>query len=35
MQDIKYGLDVLDNSKDNELLYQLKLPFNKNIKTDY
>jgi sterol desaturase/sphingolipid hydroxylase (fatty acid hydroxylase superfamily) len=35
MKDIKYGLDVLDNSKDNELLYQLKLPFNKNIKTDY
>lgn len=35
MKEIKYGLDVLDNSKHNELMYQLKLPFNKNIKTDY
>jgi len=28
-------LDVLDNQRDQELLYQLKMPFNKNIKTDY
>ena len=35
MSDIKYGLDVLDNQRDQELLYQLKIPFNKNIKSDY
>ena len=35
MSEIKYGLDVLDNQRDQELLYQLKMPFNKNIKTDY
>jgi sterol desaturase/sphingolipid hydroxylase (fatty acid hydroxylase superfamily) len=35
MSEIKYGLDVLDNQSDQELLYQLKIPFNKNIKTDY
>jgi len=34
MSEIKYGLDVLDNHRDKELLYQLKIPFNKNIKTD-
>jgi hypothetical protein len=32
---VKYGLDVLDNSKDLDLAYQLKLPLNNNIKTDY
>jgi len=32
---IKYGLDVVDNSKSNDLEYQIKLPFNKDIKTDY
>ncbi|MBN8575842.1 MAG: sterol desaturase family protein [Cytophagales bacterium] len=32
---IKYGLDVLDNSKDESLGYQFGLPFNKTIKTDY
>lgn len=32
---IKYGLDVVDNSKSADLAYQLKLPFNKDIKTDY
>ena len=35
MSEIKYGLDVLDNQRDQDLLYQLKMPFNKNIKTDY
>lgn len=32
---IKYGLDVVDNSKSADLGYQIKLPFNKDIKTDY
>ncbi|OQP50466.1 sterol desaturase [Niastella yeongjuensis] len=32
---LKYGLDVLDGKTDESLGYQLKLPFNKNIKTDY
>ena len=35
MSEIKYGLDVLDNQRDQDLLYQLKMPFNNNIKTDY
>jgi hypothetical protein len=35
MSEIQYGLDVLDNNKDESLSYQLKVPFNKNIKTDY
>ena len=35
MQDIQYGLDVVDNTKDLDLGYQLKMPFNKEIKTDY
>ncbi|MCK0132223.1 sterol desaturase family protein [Flavobacteriaceae bacterium F08102] len=32
---IVYGLDVLDAKDDEDLSYQLKLPFNKTIKTDY
>ena len=32
---LRYGLDVLDDETDEKLMYQLKLPFNKNIKTDY
>ena len=32
---IKYGLDVLDDSTDEDVKYQFKIPFNKNIKTDY
>lgn len=32
---IKYGLDVVDNSRSEDLAYQIKLPFNKDIKTDY
>jgi sterol desaturase/sphingolipid hydroxylase (fatty acid hydroxylase superfamily) len=35
MSSIQYGLDVVDNSKDQNLGYQLKMPFNKAIKTDY
>ncbi len=32
---IKYGLDVLDDSTSNDIMYQLKVPFDKSIKTDY
>ena len=35
MSEITYGLDVLDNSKDQSLAYQLKAPFDKSIKADY
>jgi sterol desaturase/sphingolipid hydroxylase (fatty acid hydroxylase superfamily) len=34
MDQIKYGLDVLDNAKDESFAYQMNLPFNRNIKTD-
>lgn len=32
---IKYGLDVLEDERDQDIAYQLKLPINKSIKTDY
>lgn len=32
---VVYGLDVLDDSRDKDVLYQFKVPFNKEIKTDY
>lgn len=32
---VEYGLDVLDSSTDQDVLYQFKIPFDKNIKTDY
>jgi len=32
---IKYGLDVLDPKKDENVGYQFGLPFNKSVKTDY
>lgn len=32
---VKYGLDVVDGSKDENIAYQFKLPFDKSIKTDY
>lgn len=32
---VVYGLDVLDDSKDESLAYQFKVPFNKEINTDY
>jgi sterol desaturase/sphingolipid hydroxylase (fatty acid hydroxylase superfamily) len=32
---IRYGLDVLDDSKDEDIAYQMQLPFDKRIKTDY
>ena len=31
---VKYGLDMMDGSKDENILYQLKVPFSKEIKTD-
>lgn len=34
-KDIKYGLDVLEDEHSNELGYQLKVPFDKSIKTNY
>ena len=34
-RNLKYGLDVLDNSKDQDLSFQLKIPFDNSIKTDY
>lgn len=32
---IHYGLDVLDGAKDENIAYQLKIPANRAIKTDY
>jgi len=32
---VQYGLDVLDDSTDEDVLYQFKVPFDKSIKTDY
>lgn len=32
---IRYGLDVLEDKPDEDILYQFKLPFDKSIKTDY
>lgn len=34
-QSIRYGLDVTDASKSDSLAYQIKLPFDKDLKTDY
>jgi len=34
-KNLRYGLDVLDDSTDENLGYQLKIPFDKTIKTDY
>ncbi len=31
---IKFGIDTLDERRDEDLSYQLGLPFNKNIITD-
>ncbi len=35
VEKLHYGLDVLDNSRDEDLSFQLKIPFDKTIKTDY
>ena len=32
---IVYGLDVLPSEKSSDIAFQLKVPFDKNIKTDY
>jgi len=32
---VVYGLDVLDDTRDEDLLYQLKVPFDNSVKTDY
>lgn len=32
---VKYGLDVLEDATDEDVRYQFKIPFDKNIKTDY
>jgi len=32
---IRYGLDVLEDKPDEDIIYQMKLPFDKTIKTDY
>lgn len=34
-RDIKYGLDVLEEEQSGNLAYQLKVPFDRSIKTDY
>lgn len=32
---IRFGLDVLEDKYDEDIIYQLKVPFDKTIKTDY
>jgi sterol desaturase/sphingolipid hydroxylase (fatty acid hydroxylase superfamily) len=34
-EEVRFGLDVLDDSKDEKLGYQLGIPFDTHIKTDY
>jgi len=34
-RNLRYGLDVLEDKKDQDLKYQFKIPFDKTIKTDY
>lgn len=35
VEQLRYGLDVLDDSTDENLTYQLKIPFDSKVKTDY
>lgn len=35
IEQIQYGLDVLDNTKDENLPFQLNIPFDGKVKTDY
>ena len=35
VETLKYGLDVLDGRNDESLAEQLKIPFDKKVKTDY
>lgn len=32
---LKYGLDVLEGTDDQDLAYQFRLPFDRSVKTDY
>lgn len=32
---IKYGLDVLEGTNDEDVVFQFKVPFDKSVKTDY
>lgn len=34
-QHLKFGLDVLEDSQDEDIGYQFRIPFDKTIKTDY
>ena len=34
-KNLRYGLDVLEDKDDEDVRYQLKIPFNKKIRTDY
>jgi len=35
VEQLRYGLDVLDDRTDENLTYQLKIPFDSKVKTDY
>jgi sterol desaturase/sphingolipid hydroxylase (fatty acid hydroxylase superfamily) len=35
IEQIRFGLDVLDDATDEQLKYQLKIPFDNSIKTHY
>lgn len=35
VKELKYGLDVLDESTSGDVKYQFKIPFDKGVKTDY
>lgn len=35
VEQLRYGLDVLDDRTDEDLSYQLKIPFDRSVKTDY
>ncbi len=32
---VRYGLDILSDDKDEDIIYQFKVPFDNTIKTDY
>lgn len=35
VEQLRYGLDVLDDTTDENLKYQIKVPFDRTVKTDY
>ena len=35
VEQLRYGLDVLDDRTDEDISYQLKIPFDRSVKTDY